>query len=475
MIKRTTNVPASIDNRLMSQYQYWLLAAITLGAFVLRFYKLGEWSFWIDEIFTIDRAKEIGPLNRLPSVSLITTSSVLRTALIGILTIPILYFPIKKLFGQTTALLAILFLAISPWHIYWSQNARFYTALLIFYCLGLFLYYLGTELDNIWYVILAVFLFVLAERERNLLAMFYLPILFSFLALVRLFRLEKSADSKLRFLILLLVPIVVAVIFDVRTFAASSTTTGINQNELIQTTALGSFFFQFIGNESKVNPFWLLAEIVNDIGIPVVCLGFFAGISLLIKKNRKGIFIFVSAVIPLILILAITPFSFTVPRYLFITLPSWAILAAIAIQELFEQVSEYGKILAGGILLTLISVSVFQDIQYFKYEKGYRHDHKAAYAYIQQNRRDDDLVASNFPEIGEFYLGEPVIERGEFDSNPEKYIQVGRRIWFEDSNWGPPDDQEWLRAHSELIAVFDVSTPLRTLLLRLYLYDPAKQ
>jgi mannosyltransferase len=205
MIKRTTNVPASIDNRLMSQYQYWLLAAITLGAFVLRFYKLGEWSFWIDEIFTIDRAKEIGPLNRLPSVSLITTSSVLRTiginewsarlapALIGILTIPILYFPIKKLFGQTTALLAILFLAISPWHIYWSQNARFYTALLIFYCLGLFLYYLGTELDNIWYVILAVFLFVLAERERNLLAMFYLPILFSFLALVRLFRLEKSA------------------------------------------------------------------------------------------------------------------------------------------------------------------------------------------------------------------------------------------------------------------------------------------
>jgi hypothetical protein len=244
---------------------------------------------------------------------------------------------------------------------------------------------------------------------------------------------------------------------------------------LKQTTALGSFFFQFIGNESKVNPFWLLAEIVNDIGIPVVCLGFFAGISLLIKKNRKGIFIFVSAVIPLILILAITPFSFTVPRYLFITLPSWAILAAIAIQELFEQVSEYGKILAGGILLTLISVSVFQDIQYFKYEKGYRHDHKAAYAYIQQNRRDDDLVASNFPEIGEFYLGEPVIERGEFDSNPEKYIQVGRRIWFEDSNWGPPDDQEWLRAHSELIAVFDVSTPLRTLLLRLYLYDPAKQ
>jgi hypothetical protein len=29
-------------------YQYGLLAAITLLAAALRFYKLGDWSFWID-------------------------------------------------------------------------------------------------------------------------------------------------------------------------------------------------------------------------------------------------------------------------------------------------------------------------------------------------------------------------------------------------------------------------------------------
>ena len=40
-----------------SGLQYWLLAGITLLALILRFYKLGEWSFWIDEIFTVNRAQ----------------------------------------------------------------------------------------------------------------------------------------------------------------------------------------------------------------------------------------------------------------------------------------------------------------------------------------------------------------------------------------------------------------------------------
>ena len=36
--------------------QYLGLAVITLLAAALRFYRLGEWSFWIDEIFTINHA-----------------------------------------------------------------------------------------------------------------------------------------------------------------------------------------------------------------------------------------------------------------------------------------------------------------------------------------------------------------------------------------------------------------------------------
>ena len=39
-----------------SWMQYIWLFLITLFAAALRFYRLGEWSFWIDEIFTINHA-----------------------------------------------------------------------------------------------------------------------------------------------------------------------------------------------------------------------------------------------------------------------------------------------------------------------------------------------------------------------------------------------------------------------------------
>ena len=68
-------------------------------------------------------------------------------ALLGVVSLPLLYFPIKKMFNPLVSLVAVLLLAFSPWHLYWSQNARFYVALLLFYTLALFLFYLGLEED----------------------------------------------------------------------------------------------------------------------------------------------------------------------------------------------------------------------------------------------------------------------------------------------------------------------------------------
>jgi hypothetical protein len=40
---------------ILQKHQLPLLAAITLLALALRLYRLGEWSFWIDEVFTVNR------------------------------------------------------------------------------------------------------------------------------------------------------------------------------------------------------------------------------------------------------------------------------------------------------------------------------------------------------------------------------------------------------------------------------------
>jgi mannosyltransferase len=134
---------ASFDLSGVSRYQYLFLAAFTILAFLIRFYKLGEWSLWIDEIFTLNRAqahyasfesmlRNIPPRTNWVPVSLLATSTVINTlgisewtarlvpAVIGVLSIPILYFPTRKVFGTGVALISVLLLAISPWHVSWS-------------------------------------------------------------------------------------------------------------------------------------------------------------------------------------------------------------------------------------------------------------------------------------------------------------------------------------------------------------------
>lgn len=64
----------------------------------------------------------------------------LLSVLAGVLTIPAFYLMGKELFDERVSLIAVLFLAISPFHIYYSQMVRSYTlftlfTVLSFYCL----------------------------------------------------------------------------------------------------------------------------------------------------------------------------------------------------------------------------------------------------------------------------------------------------------------------------------------------------
>jgi mannosyltransferase len=140
-----------LDSQFIERYQYWCLAAITLLGFVLRFYKLGEWSFGGDEIITIEAASDTFGRSLLPSdipgrglsLALIDcTLSLLGTnewtarlvpALVGIASIPIFYLIARKMFSPAVGLSTALLLAVSPWHIEWSQNARYLTSLVLFF------------------------------------------------------------------------------------------------------------------------------------------------------------------------------------------------------------------------------------------------------------------------------------------------------------------------------------------------------
>ena len=448
--------------------EFILLALITLLASLFRFYHLGTWSFWWDELNTVRDAVifwDYDLLGRTPfrllnylmlsNFEINEWNARIMPAVIGIITIPILYFPIRKIYGKDIALLSLFLLAISPWHIYWSQSARFYTILLLFYTLALLIFYMAIEEDNPVYLIISMVLMGMAIVERFTSGLIVIVIgLYLIFLLSPYFGRPKGLNIKN--LLLLLIPGLISVVLIAPSFFTSIT--GFNAN--------------WINN----NPFWVLAGVVYYIGLPVICIGSVGAAYQVIKKKRVGLLLSLNAILPIVVITIISTFMYTANRYMFITLTSWLILGAVAVKELLENVSGYGKLFSLGVVAILILSPLSEDMLYFRYQNGNRDDWKSALNFVKQNKQPGDLVVSANPAIGDYYLGETTISMAKIDL--DSLVNSNKRIWFvEDFNvdekW--PRVHRWIRENATLVGVFDVHLQARVFTLRVYLYESAKQ
>jgi len=133
----------------------WILGFILSIGLFLRLYKLGSQSFWFDEAGvamaavspTLSGALEVVrshaaamPLDYviawlMAHVSLDEGWLRLPSAIWGILTLFVGYKFYRQITNERTSLISVLFLAISPMLIYYSQELRFYAALCFFYLL----------------------------------------------------------------------------------------------------------------------------------------------------------------------------------------------------------------------------------------------------------------------------------------------------------------------------------------------------
>lgn len=149
----------SQESRITARAGLWLLALTAFGAW-LRFHALGAQSLWVDETNSVKYAAVFEPLTGhdllenlhgpLHAVLLHawsrlcgTSEAALRSlsALAGTLTIPLLYWAARATLPVGTSLLAAGLLAISPFHLWYSQEVRNYALFipLVVLATGLFL------------------------------------------------------------------------------------------------------------------------------------------------------------------------------------------------------------------------------------------------------------------------------------------------------------------------------------------------
>lgn len=457
-----------LDEILQNQWiQYGALALVTLIALVLRFYKLGDWSFWIDESATLrDVANmlQLGALNQQVSRALIYLvvnalgtnewTARLVPAIIGVLSVPILFFPIRQMLGAGVALLSSLFLAVSPWHLYWSQNARFYTALLLFYSLAMFAFYFGIEKDKPWYLLLSLVLFGLAVQER-LFAVFLAPVVATYLILLRFLPFEKPPGLRWRNVFILLIPsVVIGLLFSL---------------EFISNPEKWFTGFSRVNN----NPLWIISGVTYYIGLPFLCLGAGAAVHMLAAKNRAVLLLSLGAVIPLLAVLILSVVQYTANRYAFVSLTCWLVLAALGIWLLLDQARGLGWVVVAGALLLLVLAPLSEAVLYYNYQNGNRDNWKAAFALIEQLKEPGDLVVVTNNRLGNYYVKDGTLNYRRISL--ENLSSNDDRVWFvEDNNLGEilPQTLSWVEANSKPIANFDTHVRARNFKMRVYLYDP---
>lgn len=461
--------------------QYGLLAATTLLAAALRFYKIGVWSFWIDEIFTIDRTifnfnnlfdviRNLPATRWLPASVILTNLSIkifgisewsarLPSALIGIASIPILYFLIKRMFGTGVASISVLLMSISPWHLFWSQNARYYMSLMVFSVAACMALFYGIEKDRPKYFILFYAFLYLAMSERFI-AIIILPIVLLYVVILYVFPFEKPPGLRRKNLLILAAPLILVGGFEIVQFMSTG-------------SSVTSHLLELFTGYSNHSPFRLASAIVYQVGIPLICLGFMGGVYLVLHRNREGLFVLLGAAIPPLLLILFSPFMFTVDRYAFVSLPFWIILGAVAVEELFKQASGIRKLFPLAVLLLLLGTYLSQDFLYYQYQNGNRTNWKSAYTIVSNKRIEGDLVLSTRPEIGNYYMGGGVIPINNY--YPITITRPNQRMWFiidEESGWIEPAIYRWIQDNASLIEVVEVQIPGRSLNTRVYLFSP---
>lgn len=524
--------------------EYIFLISILIIATVLRFYKLGEWSFWIEEIHTLRHIQSLGIIDieylfsrklfyffiHLILMFLGTSELTARLfpAVLGIITIPLFYWFVKKSFGIPLALLAAFLLTISPWHIYWSQNARFYVYILLLYSTSLFSFYWGLDKNNIRYFVISIITLGLASAT-NAFAIILVIIFILYILLLKLLNFKKPTGIKMRILVyLILIPLSGYLFYEFYLFTSG--------NSFLFLKIYNLFFNQetlsFLGYE---NSYVMLTSVVYYVGVPIVLLTFFGSYHLLKKKNRLGLLIIIATYLPLITIMFLTSFASTSNRYVFMTLPCWIILATIGVKKLYnltlrnaffitsyflplviisvkdpvyEDVLFFIKsekteffILGAFIVVSVFFTSllailisskknkvgiylfsvlvllptiihpIFTDRLYFAYQHGHRDNWKALSQLILSRRSEDEPVITYVPPLAHYYLGDPVLDILDLDIN--QAIKQYKKLWIvEDESFkfvSGLEFDKWAQNYCILIDDWDVFTGGRTWKLRLHM------
>jgi len=458
------------------------LAVLTIIAALIRFWKLSDWSFWTDEVLTTQDARDnsyfssINPLIyflvRL-SISVFGVnewSARFSPCIIGILTIPILYFPIRAIFGGKTAIIAVLFTALSPWHLFWSQSARGYSLAFLFSGFSALTFFIALETDNLKFVIIALATTILSILS-HFLSVLLVPAMFVYSAVLYLLPIEKPAGLRWKNIGIFFGPfLLTALIF-----------------------LIPKYFHYLISgwgyNQWSRTPIYILFTLVYGIGIPtaasVIFIIFDAGLRDCTNPrniDKRYLFLLCYAGVPLGICLIFSLFLNIAGYYLFFTAPAYFVLAACGCALLIDAMPQ--RKLIGIIATAMIAITfISEDYLYFQFENGGRAKWREALNTVKASMNPKDQVIVAIPRLAEYYLPEATIIQVEdvmsdISRFEEKWKSKTQNVWIiiNERSFQVIDRdmkfRNWVYSTSRLVAEYPLYARVMDRTIRVYKYSP---
>lgn len=463
-----------------------LLGATILGG-GLRLYGLSTWSIWADELYsirgvgspeTIPYSKRLGLVSvtlglwaaradlesmnsqapwQWRSLGIEEFGARIGPCLVGILTIPILGLAGRRVLGMHAAALVALLLAVSPWHLYWSQASRFYTQQFLFYNLALLWYFEATVRRSPGGFVRAMAAMVLAYLSQP--PAIFLCLVFAGDWLLCRFRRQPVFLGKVGW-----ISGVVAVAFcmglntvDNHVFAELWEKFGSLQGHGWKTIILGTIY--------KNHPM-------------VVVFALLAGVGL--WRSRLGLYLLGGAILPVIplIILSFKPDFYVHVRYAFLVHFSFLALVALGLERIFAAVQpRFGLLVGGGATAAMLVTLLLNAYVYLGEGHAHRRRWREAFDYVKEHRQDGEAVAmlSSEPHIvGHYYLESPEVIS--FPTSQWKLHELDGPTWMVYPAVSATRGLQygWIGKVAELKAYFDLRLVQPFSSIRVYYYRPSE-
>lgn len=459
----------------------WFVLA-TLLAMGLRLYQLEKGSFWLDELFTITGSAQLEDMHYSKALGYVPTVLGLRaagihpgdippepatwqsmgiteriarwpTAILGILSIPIIGLACVRLIGTRAAIIAALLLAVAPWHIYWSQAARFYIPQFLFYSLCLIYYYIATRDRSRGYFAAAMACMVLAFLSQPT-ALVILGV-FAVDWLIAAFRKQPLLLGWYEWTVgcVAVTFCAVLLVFDITSAPASWT--------------------HFVTEDTRhQSPLRMLVGAAFMIGPAVLVIAGATALAMWTRQSRLMLYLLIAGVLPIVVFAAMSNWAFVGLRYSFVALFPWLALVGFGAVMMHRALTRsWGMTLAWTPVALVFAATGFLTYLYFNSEGNYHARWRDAAEYVLNNRSDDDIVAASDPYLASYYI------QGSVDALPASRASVAElknTTWFiiEVNHVNSSSGRHWAMQDAELVELYPLRLAHGMSIVQVYRFVP---